>query len=81
MSETLTLTDLDTTDTVGVAVTSVVESGDVSGIANATLLAMLSVPATDVLSNSQTEDTFTWTFNSGTEAFNYLAAGESLVLT
>ena len=81
VSDTLTLTDSDLIDTVDVAVTSVVESGDVSGIANSTLLAMMSVPATDVLSNSETQDTFTWTFNSGAEAFNYLANGESLVLT
>ncbi|MCF6777928.1 VCBS domain-containing protein, partial [Thiotrichales bacterium 19X7-9] len=81
VSDTLTTTDLDLTDTVSVAVTSVVESGDTSGIANATLLAMMSVTSGDILDNTETVDTFTWSFDSGVEAFDYLAAGESLVLT
>ncbi|MCF6777251.1 DUF4347 domain-containing protein, partial [Thiotrichales bacterium 19X7-9] len=81
LTDTLTVTDLDLTDTVSVAVSSVVESGNTSGIANATLLAMMSVTSGDILDNTETVDTFTWSFDSGVEAFDYLAAGESLVLT
>ena len=79
VADTLTLTDIDTTNIVTSTVLSVVESGDTSAIANATLLAMMSV--TGDLTNLETTDTLDWTFDSGTEAFDYLAAGESLVLT
>ncbi|MCF6776594.1 VCBS domain-containing protein, partial [Thiotrichales bacterium 19X7-9] len=81
VSDTLTTTDLDLTDTVSVAVTSVVESGDTSGIANATLLGMMSATTGNFIDGAETQDTFSWSFDSGVEAFDYLAAGESLVLT
>ncbi|MCF6777664.1 DUF4347 domain-containing protein, partial [Thiotrichales bacterium 19X7-9] len=80
-SGTLTLTDLDTSDTVSVDVATVVESGNVSDITNSMLLAMLSVSAGNILDNTEIQDQFTWNFNSGSEAFNYLAAGETLILT
>jgi len=76
---TLTLTDIDTTDIVTSTVLSVVESGDTSAIANATLLAMMGV--TGDLTNAETTDTLDWTFNSGGEAFNYLDETQSLTLT
>jgi VCBS repeat-containing protein len=79
---TLTVTDLDLTDTVASAVTSVVASGTTNGLGsnNAALLAMLtSTP--NVLDNTELTDQLTWAFNSGSEHFNYLAAGQSLVLT
>jgi len=79
VADTLTLIDVDITNTVSSTVASVVESGDVSGIDNATLLAMMGV--TGDLTNVETSDTLNWTFNSGAEAFDYLAAGESLGLT
>ncbi|MCF6776859.1 VCBS domain-containing protein, partial [Thiotrichales bacterium 19X7-9] len=80
-SGTLTVTDLTVTDTVTVSVTNVIESGNVSGITHSTLLAMLSVPVGNILDNTEIQDQFTWNFNSGAEAFNYLAAGETLTLT
>jgi hypothetical protein len=47
---------------------------------NGALLAMLtSTP--NVLDNTELTDQLTWAFNSGSEHFNYLAAGQSLVLT
>ena len=80
---TLTVTDLDYTNTVTASVASVVASGVTAGIIpnNAALLAMLAVTPTSILSNTATTATLTWNFNSGSEAFNYLAAGEQLVLT
>ncbi len=81
-SGTLTVTDLDLTDSVTSAVTSVVASGTTTGLGsnNAALFAMLtSTP--NVLDNTELTDQLTWAFNSGSEHFNYLAAGQSLVLT
>ncbi|MCF6778008.1 VCBS domain-containing protein, partial [Thiotrichales bacterium 19X7-9] len=43
-------------------------------------LAMLSVSAGNILDNTEIQDQLTWNFNSGSEAFNYLAAGETLTL-
>ncbi|MCF6777936.1 DUF4347 domain-containing protein, partial [Thiotrichales bacterium 19X7-9] len=80
-SGTLQISDFDITDTVNVGVSSVVESGNTSGIDNNTLLSMLSVPNTDILNGSTTQAPFTWNFDSNGEAFDYLALGESLVLT
>ena len=41
--------------------------------------AMMSVSGN--LTNAETLDTLNWSFDSGTEAFDYLADGEALVLT
>ncbi|MBX3423492.1 MAG: VCBS domain-containing protein [Pirellulaceae bacterium] len=78
---TLSVEDLDVTDEVDVTVLSVVESGDVSGIANATLLAMLTAGVNPVIDNASTTGAISWTFDSGLEAFDYLAVGQSLILT
>ena len=78
---TLSVEDVDVSDTVSVAVSSVVESGQTSGIANGMLLAMLGVDAGDIIDNMNTDGTINWTFNSGSEAFDYLADGEDLILT
>ncbi|MEZ6135353.1 MAG: VCBS domain-containing protein [Pirellulaceae bacterium] len=79
---TLTVSDTNLSDTVTSTVTGVVVSGTTTGLAsnNAALLAMLSSTA-NVLDNSETTNTLTWDFNSGSEAFDYLASGESLTLT
>ncbi|MCW5738470.1 MAG: VCBS domain-containing protein, partial [Enhydrobacter sp.] len=83
VSDTLTVTDLDRTDIVTPSVVSVVASGVTAGLGsdNAALLAMLGVSPGTVIGNAATSGTLTWTFNSGTENFNYLGQGESLVLT
>ena len=81
-SDTFTVTDADTSDTVstGVALTTV--SGNQGSLTNAQLLAMLSVvPTSGLPANSGSANNLTWTFNSGTEAFNYLLVGQSLNLT
>jgi VCBS repeat-containing protein len=41
----------------------------------------LSVTPTAILNGMQTTNTLTWNFNSGSEAFDFLAEGETLVLT
>ena len=45
------------------------------------LEAMLTVAPTAILDGTENTDTLTWDFNSGTEAFDYLATGETLMLT
>ena len=82
VSDTLTLTDTDLTDTVNVAVTSVAVAGNDGHLTNAQLLAMMSiVEANPILNATETTDQFTWNFDSGSEAFDHLAVGESLTLT
>ncbi|HSG61661.1 MAG TPA: VCBS domain-containing protein, partial [Pseudomonadales bacterium] len=80
---TLSVSDIDTTDTVIVEVVDVVASGTpvTPTIDNATLLAMLSVDAGDVIANNATSGDLTWSFNSGGEDLSSLADGESFVLT
>ena len=87
----LSLTDVDTTDTVNVMATSVsaIQKNDMGTIiASSTLqpaqsefISMVSVLPSTVLDSSLTQGSFTWNFDSGDEAFNYLATGEELVLT
>ncbi|ABB23554.1 VCBS domain-containing protein [Pelodictyon luteolum] len=87
---TLSVEDLDTTNSVAVSVDSVAASQlDGSGVAmardssepaSADLLAMLTATA-DPIDGTVTTGDIAWAFNSGSEAFNYLAAGEKLVLT
>ncbi|MGB7324456.1 MAG: VCBS domain-containing protein [Rubripirellula sp.] len=81
-SETLTVTDIDTTDIVTSSVTGVTTSGTTTGLGsnNGDLLSMLST-TTNVVNSSQQTAKLTWNFNSASEAFNYLATGESLTLT
>ena len=42
---------------------------------------MLSVSPTTILDGTENSATLNWDFNSGTEAFDYLATGETLILT
>ncbi|WP_155264808.1 beta strand repeat-containing protein, partial [Sphingomonas segetis] len=82
-SGTLTVSDSDTSDTVDVSVTSVAASGTGGdgGISNADLLAMLSLSGASGNAADGTAGSLGWSFSSSPEAFNYLAAGETLVLT
>jgi VCBS repeat-containing protein len=85
-SGTLTVTDLDLTDNVTAAVDSVVVTGTgassvPAGLTNATLRSFLSVTPTAILNGTQTTNTLTWNFNSGSEAFDFLTTGETLILT
>jgi VCBS repeat-containing protein len=64
-----------------VVVTGTGASSVPAGLTNTTLRSFLSVTPTAILNGSQTTNTLTWSFNSGSEAFNFLATGETLVLT
>ncbi|NDC35663.1 MAG: hypothetical protein EBZ51_09875 [Synechococcaceae bacterium WB9_2_112] len=52
-----------------------------NGITDGQLLAMLNLAPTAVLSSTQTTGTLNWSFNSGSEAFDYLASGQQLTLS
>ena len=85
-SGTLTVSDADETDTVTASVDSVVVTGTGSssvpaGLNNAAIKDFLTVNPTEILDDTQTSATLTWDFDSGTEAFDFLADGETLVLT
>ena len=70
--------DADLTDKVTAAVDTVVVSGTGAGsvpgtLTNAMLQSFLSVTPTAILDGTETSDTLTWDFNSGSEAFDFLA--------
>jgi len=83
---TLTVSDVDTTDVVTASVNNLVVTGtsnrsDAAAPTDLELQAMLTVSPTTILNASQNSATLTWNFNSGSEFFDYLANGETLVLT
>jgi VCBS repeat-containing protein len=83
-SGSFSVTDVDYSDVVsasnqGVTITSGVTNGLVSSLD--TLKNMLTVGPVPVISNTATTGTLNWNFNSGSEAFDHLAVGESLTLT
>jgi VCBS repeat-containing protein len=83
-SGTLSVEDLDLSDEVDVRVDAVAASGTFGGVnplSNGDLLAMLSVDSGNVIGDSATTGTINWSFDSDGEAFDFLAAGETLVLT
>jgi VCBS repeat-containing protein len=80
-SGSLTVTDVDVSNIVEVSAQSVTAAGDTNGISEQTLLGFLSVPTGPIVGGGSTSQPFNWTFNSGTEAFDYLGAGETLELT
>lgn len=85
-SGTLLVTDVDVANTVAASVLDVTVGGTgasalPSVLDNAALKAMFSVDSGNVIDNTHTTGTINWGFNSGAEAFNFLADGETLVLT
>ncbi len=83
---TLTISDVDTSDVVTASVDSLVISGtsdrlDPMAPSDTQLLSMLSVTPTDILDGTENSDTLSWNFNSGSEHFNYMLLGQTLVLT
>ena len=85
-SGTLAATDVDLTNTVSVSVfgLSVAGTGAAylpSNLDPATLKAMFSVDVGNIIDNTHTTGTVHWNFNSAGEAFDFLAQGETLVLT
>jgi VCBS repeat-containing protein len=80
ISGTLTVTDPDRTDPVTVSGWGVTHTGPAGGLTDGDLMGFFSVPVNPVLTASQTSAHFTWNFDSGNQAFNFLAAGETLSL-
>ncbi|WP_374089091.1 cadherin-like domain-containing protein [Methylomicrobium lacus] len=79
----LTVEDLDAGDVVSAVVTAVsTVGGEALGLDNAVLLDMFTLNPDPIFDGSQisTAAALTWTFNSGLEAFNGLAEGETLEL-
>ena len=77
----LSVTDADLSDTVGSGVTAVTLSGTTGTLTAADVLAFLSVaPAVGLDANTGDSHNLAWTFDSGSQAFDYLDAGQSLVL-
>ncbi|WP_247432182.1 VCBS domain-containing protein [Bradyrhizobium sp. 44] len=84
---TLTVSDADATDHVTVAVDHLdiyldgaLQTDYVGEPSSATLLNYPAVQPGDILNGSPTHATFTWDFNSGSETFDFLAAGHTLSL-
>ncbi|RBW57012.1 hypothetical protein DS909_08395, partial [Phaeobacter gallaeciensis] len=87
--DTLTVGDVDITDEVTASVTSATRNagsstGPDGGLTTADLESFFSITPTAILNNSTTSAQLTWTFDSdvmGTvEAFNFLAANETLII-
>ena len=82
----LTVSDVDTTDNVTASVDSVVVTGTGSSsvptaLTNTAIRDFLTVTPTAILDGTENSATLTWNFNSGSEAFDFLAEGETFVLT
>jgi VCBS repeat-containing protein len=84
---TLTVSDADTADHVSVVLDHVTISLDghlqadgVGGLTEANLLSYFTVPSGDILNGTANHGQFTWEFNSGSQAFDFLAAGQTLSL-
>jgi VCBS repeat-containing protein len=84
-SGSLTVSDADLSDTVSVSRTLAVSGSsrraDPAAPSDAALLTMFSVSPNPVLTAGQASNSLTWSFNSGSTTFDYLAQGETLVLT
>ena len=75
------VTDPDTSDVVSITGVSVATTGDASGTSNAALLAMFSPQSGTVIDGVSTSGTVNWTFDAGTDAFDYLAGDTTLEVT
>ncbi|WP_412553704.1 tandem-95 repeat protein [Shimia sp. MIT1388] len=80
-SGTLDVSDVDSSNTVSVAAALTTVAGDQDTLTNGDLLGMFSVDSGNVIADGSTSGTINWGFDSGTQAFDWLNAGESLVLT
>ena len=81
VSDTLTVVDADLSDAVTASVQSVSTVGPTGGLTNGQLLAMLSVTLGSIAADAGAANNLAWSFNSGTQTFDYLDDGESLELT
>ncbi|WP_422003463.1 beta strand repeat-containing protein [Roseovarius mucosus] len=83
-SGTLTVSDVDANDSVAISVTAVSASGTLGGFEedDAALQAMMTISGGTPLETGagNASGQITWSFDSGSETFDYLAAGESITL-
>ncbi|RVD72940.1 hypothetical protein EN751_07455 [Mesorhizobium sp. M4A.F.Ca.ET.029.04.2.1] len=80
-SGTLTVNDADVSDTVSASVTSVSLGGTTGSLDSAAVINMLTVSPTSLTADAGETHNLTWSFNSTPQAFDFLAAGETLTLT
>ena len=81
-SGTLTVSDADTTDIVSLSVTGVSTGGTYAGtLTGIDFAGMLTLAANPVLGSGQSSADIAWTFSSNGEAFDFLAEGETLIVT
>ncbi|RWC52890.1 MAG: hypothetical protein EOS54_14315 [Mesorhizobium sp.] len=80
-SGTLTVNDADVSDTVSASVTSVSPGGTTGSLDSAAVINMLTVSPTSLTADAGETHNLTWSFNSTPQAFDFLAAGETLTLT
>ena len=81
-SGTVTVTDVDTSNAVATEISSVVLGGATGGLTSAGVLGMLGLSAAAALpANSTDVHNLGWTFDSGSEAFDFLADGDELTIT
>ena len=89
-SNKLAISDVDSDIVTVIATALTVEQKDSTGAVvtsnsqqptNSDILAMISLSPTPALDGTQTQGSLTWSFNSGSETFKYLKAGEQLVLS
>jgi VCBS repeat-containing protein len=77
---TLTVTDADLTDTVALSVHAVSTAGPTGGLSASTLLGFFSVNPASLAADTGSLNNLAWEFDSGSEAFDFLAAGQQLTL-
>ncbi|MEI9410665.1 VCBS domain-containing protein, partial [Mesorhizobium salmacidum] len=80
-SGTLTVTDADLSDTLTPSVTSVSLAGTTGGLNSAAVLGMLTVSPASLAADPTDTHNLNWSFNSASQAFDFLAQGETLTLT
>ncbi|WP_108326791.1 cadherin domain-containing protein [Limnohabitans sp. MMS-10A-192] len=84
-TDTITVTDVDYTQSLDASVLSVSTTGPVGSLLEADLLAMMAVSPTSVLTasgaGSNRTAAVTWAFDSGAEPFDYLKSTDTLTLT
>lgn len=87
LHRTLTLSDADAADHVTVSATDVgiyldghLQADGFEGLSATDLMGYLALPSGDILNSTADHAQFTWEFNSGSQAFDFLAAGQTLSL-
>jgi len=79
-SGTLTVVDVDLSDTVTPTVASVSLDGYAGGLTNANVLGMLTVSPALIDADTGASSNLNWNFDSATQAFDFLAKDETLTL-